>query len=421
MMHEGLRIVLCIALLGASLWISTGTFAQTIKTDLNMYTEPSPPSLPQAGAKIVDPVFGTTIMRLTDSTDSATDCWTIYSNAPTFNVNNTKAAAVCLSGYNRLKVWDFNATTLTRSNGRIQANPPGGLQEYGAQWSRTTANKYFACGGPILYEITIPSGTSTTWTNTVVRDFSSIIGGGNHCTQNSVSNNDDVHAFHYEGGGTRGYVAYRRSTNTVLVHQVASDINEVEIDKSGRYLVVLRDSGGSVWDLQVGPTQTAITNETFNHRAMGSGMVASRCGSGSRMCARQLATPNTVTYLGPVGSDPFGSNYGEHFSLVGPDQWVFVTRYFDPYRTVLVAHDQEAFLLATNGSASVRRYAHHHSRVNGSYDAQPKGNISMDGSLIAWTSNWGSAGGRTDVYIVQTQPASTDHTPPQPPINLRVQ
>ncbi len=238
--------------------------ASAYLTDLGTHTEPAAPSLPTAGSTAVDPTFGSTIMRLTDSGDSATDCMTIYSANPSFNVNSTKVAALCnFSGTYRLKVWDFNAATMGRSNGRIQSNAPSGLRYSDVQWSRTTYNKFYACSVSTMYEVTIPDGTSTTWTNTPIRDFAPEIGSGNQCRQGSISINDDVFVFHY----STGYLAWKRSTNTVLLRVANPSVNEVEIDKSGRYLVYCC-TPSVVWDLQAtpSPTSTPVTNQDFVHR-----------------------------------------------------------------------------------------------------------------------------------------------------------
>ena len=298
-------------------------------TDKNVRPMPaSPPSLPAAGSKATDPTFGTTIMRVTDSGDSSSDCINHYSNEPALNVNNTKIRAICKVRVSyQFKVWDFNAATLTRSNGRIQSNRPPGLQGYGAQWSRTTSNKFYAVGLKVLYEITIPTGSSTTFTNKVVRDFGANFT-GSYITQMSVSDNDDVFAFHYVNGGvSAGYIAYKRSTNTIL-RNVSNEgtINEVEVDKTGRYLTALKNSGDmDVWDLQAGPTSTQVTPTLFfNHRAMGNGTVAGSCNV-RRQCVRNLATPNSVNFLLPADSWSY-STQQDHVSMIGPEAWLTLSK-----------------------------------------------------------------------------------------------
>lgn len=401
------------------LWVAS---AWAYLTDTSVHTEPTLPLLATANAIRTDPTFGSTILRLTDSGDSSTNCSTTYSNASLLNSNNTKIAALCTAGYNRFKIWDFNAGTMTRSNGRIQANPPSGFQEYGVQWSHTVYNKFYGVGGKTLYEITIPDGGSTTWTNTAIRDFTGVISGST-ITQMSMSANNDVFAFHYTSPPSSGFVAYKRSTNTVLLHVVGgggSSLDEVEIDKSGRYLVVCC-SPSRVYDLQATPiTNATITNNDFFHRAMGSGFVISH-GSSNNLIKRSLATPNTVTTI--LSSGWSYSNTQDHYSLTGSDNWMMSCRYSTNGQTVEKVFDQECAEISTTGNGQVRRHVHHRSEVmSNDYASQPKGSVSFDGQFIAFTSNWGNPNGRRDVYIVKLPSSgSGDSTPPATPVNLRVQ
>ena len=372
-------------------------------TDTAVHPQPTAPSLPAAGSKATDPVFGSTILRVTDAGDSSTYCEAFYSNMPSLNVNNTKIAAQCKVGVSpRLKVWDFNATTMTRSNGRIQSNEPAGAQGYFTQWSRTTSNKFTVCAQLNLVEVTIPTGSSTVWTNKVLHNFAADFPGATYVTQHSVSNNDDVFAVM---SNTGGYAVWKRSTNSILLKVTNStNLDEVEIDKSGRYLAVFRSGVTAVWDLQVGPTQTQIAPTLyFNHRAMGNRIVGSSCNY-RRLCIRNLATPNSVTYILPEFSWPYYTQ-DDHFSMPsGSDAWMTASRYSPTGGPVLQAFDNEIVQIATDGSNRVRRIAHHRSVVvNNNDNATPKASASRDGNLITFTSNWGNPNGRRDLYLARVQ------------------
>ncbi len=372
-------------------------------TDTVVYPEPTRPSLPTAGSKATDPVFGSTILRVTDAGDGSGDCMTFYSNMPSLNVNNTKIAAQCrVVGPKRFKVWDFNASTMTRSNGRTQSNPITGAQEYFPQWSRTTSNKFTVCAQMNLVEVTIPDGTSTVWTNKILHSFTIDFPGATSVTQHSVSNNDDVFAVM---SNTGGYAVWRRSTNSILLKVTnVTGLNEVEIDKTGRYLVVRRSGATAVWDLQVGPTQTQVSPTlAFSHRAMGNRIVGSSCNY-RQLCVRNLATPNTVTFILPRDSWAYYTQ-DDHFGMPsGTDAWMTASRYSPAGGSVHQAFDNEIVQIATDGSNRVRRIAHHRSVVlNNNYDAQPKASVSRDGNFITFTSNWGNPSGRKDLYLVRVQ------------------
>ena len=390
-------------------------------SDMNVHPMPdAPPALPTAGSTVTDPVFGSTILRVTDTGDSSGDCRTFYSNMPSLNVNNTKIAAQCMDGYMRTKVWDFNAATMTRSNGRLQSNEPAGAQAYFTLWSPTTQNKFTICAQMKLIEVTIPDGTSTIWTNKTLHDFTGDFPGAIYVTQHSVSNNDDVFAVM---SNTGGYAVWKRSTNSILLKvSTSTNLNEVEIDKSGRYVVALQnDNILTVWNLQAEPTETKVTIQPFNHRAMGNGIVGSGCET-RRLCVRNLAMPNSVTFLLPADSWSYATQQ-DHFSMPrNSDTWMVGTRYAINGQSVTNAYDNEIVMIATDGSTRVKRIAHHHSIVvNNAYDATPKASASHDGTFITFTSNWGNPNGRLDLYLVCVQAAATtDQTPPQSPRNLGI-
>src|SRR6185503_11221679 len=65
-----------------------------VVTDRRLYSEGAPPPLPRAGGTFVDPIFGTTIMRVTDERDG-TSCNNFYSYWPTFNLDSTRFLIAC--------------------------------------------------------------------------------------------------------------------------------------------------------------------------------------------------------------------------------------------------------------------------------------------------------------------------------------
>ena len=92
--------------------------------------------------------------------------------------------------------------------------------------------------------------------------------------------------------------------------------------------------------------------------------------------------------------------------LADNELWALGSRYSTNGGGVQKAFDNEIVQVATDGSDRVRRIAHHRS-VGGSYEDTPKATISRDGQFVAFTSNWGNAGGRHDVYIAKIPPAPT--------------
>jgi hypothetical protein len=111
--------------------------------------------------------------------------------------------------------------------------------------------------------------------------------------------------------------------------------------------------------------------------------------------------------------------------LADNELWAMASRYSPTGGGVIAAFDNEIMQVATDGSQRVRRFVHHRSVAGGDhYTEQPKANISRDGRFVAFSSNWGNANGRVDVYVAQVPPVSStaaDTTPPATPTGLRVQ
>jgi hypothetical protein len=121
----------------------------------------------------------------------------------------------------------------------------------------------------------------------------------------------------------------------------------------------------------------------------------------------------------PLAFTPVNTNEG-HLSAVskeGPNQnWVFFdgetlsgdpfdsASTFVPFNSFWLPYEQEIVamnVMPTTATVEVRRYAHHRSRdLSSSYYAQPRISCSWDGSIILWTSNYNTSSptGYADLY-----------------------
>jgi len=391
------------------------SFVETLLTDTTTRTEPTLPTLGAAGTKITDPTFGTTILRVTSaSTEPDTGghkgVLNSYSTQQAFNSDNSRVLFLVVDGYTRARFYDFTPGSCTvNTTGYLITSPPAGLQEYGMQWSATDPDLIYGVGNYNLYEITVPTGSSTT-----LKTFTGLGHTGGYVTQMNMSDDADVFAMRFEGGTGNGYVFWKRSTNTVLLSAASvANIDEVEVDKSGQYglIVYTSGNGAEVWDLTAGPTQvgTDLTgNNAFNHRDTGSGGVFTHRPANTSLGYRSLATPTTIIDLLPSMTNGWSySSTQDHFSMQGAnDLWALASRYKSDGSGVTKAFDNEIVQIATDGSGRVRRIAHHRSVFNEYYDS-PFASISRDGKFVNFTSNWGSASGRHDGFIVCIQAAST--------------
>jgi hypothetical protein len=350
-----------------------------------------------AGSKVVDPTFGTTILRVTDASDGP-DCIAPYTYYPNFNLNSTRLYAQC---GNNAVFFSFNPTTMAVSGKRVA--PSIGAQAYGMVWSGTNPDVIYMNTNTALVSYNVATNTYTT-----IRNFSAEIAGNgaSHIAQMSVSHDDDMFAWSLgSSGGHTGYLVWKKSTNTFLMNSLDGQADEVHVDKSGRYLTIQKvDGRPTVWDLAT-KTMTQLGSfdggTGFYHMDTGTGTLMSGYASG--LGYRHLATPNTVTSV--LAGFSFGNM---HYSMnANNEQWALVWAQRNDTLSNTKPFDNEVLQVATDGSGRVRRIAHHRSKWNDYYD-QPNANISPDGQFVAFCSNWGNANGRRDVYVVKIPPASTN-------------
>lgn len=373
-------------------------------TDLNPYPEPALPTLPSAGGTFTDPTFGTTILRATDGNDGP-NCTTAYSYWPTFNVNSTRIQIAIGGGNGATYRFDPVALVLSDRQPLYVGPAPGGgtpFQE-DAIWSASDPDLLLCHEGARVWSYNV-----TTHAYVLVKDFSARFP-GQYLWQMSRSMDDQVFAFTRRENVTYavlGYFAWRRDNDTILLDQDAETLDEVQVDKTGQYLVVKTGEMGAtaievrVADLSRGMLFADLTDGSPDfapgHSDNGHGTVLGADNWMNRITFRQLATPHQLSSALDFGND---WTQGAHLSLLADDEArALVSLYDNGAHTSGRFHD-EIIELSTDGSQSVRRLAHHRSLVQG-YDDTPRANISRDGCFVAFTSNWGGSG-RRDVFILK--------------------
>jgi F5/8 type C domain/WD40-like Beta Propeller Repeat len=417
--------------------------AQTpgIKTDRAVYPEPPLPTLPSmAGGKFNDPTFGTQIMRATDESDCpAPGCGTYYSHWPTFNTNNTYI--LMRKGVNgSALIKPFDAVNFTISPG----HQPSGISVQGvgtvsmnfesAIWHPTDPHLIYCFpisydGGMKLYTY---NAFMQQYSSTPVKDFSSLGGPQDYLKQMSMSADGDVFAWSQMRNGYDqpvAYIVWRKSTNQVLVHNTTNGlVNEVRIDKSGRYLSIpFNEPVGRTWqkgderaqvlDLQSGQIDTYIYNDLdrpAGHGDAGTGITAGADPWRGGINKRNLNNIHSgIIQAFDFKSEDENIEWTEDFHgslLADNETWMTIGTYDmkdSPHTDYHILED-EIVQVSLDGSQQIRRLAHTRtdildSRVN--YAEEPKPTISKDGRFIAFTSNWENPGGRTDLFILKIDPA----------------
>lgn len=371
-------------------------------TDHRVYDEGTPPALPRAGGTFTDPVFGTTLLRVTDETDGKA-CHNSYSYWETFSLDDTRFFIAC---DNEPKLYRFDPNSFKiLGKGPLFDRPPGDsgyLSAEDAIWSTRSATVLYSYAGLRLYSYDV-----VTRRYALVKDFTADLRTG-YLGQMSMSADENVFAFTKKDTDWKpyGYLVWRRDQDRVLRNANQTEFDEVQVDKSGRYATVKAHFTKTV-DVQVVDLQTgSVENLTDpapdfspGHSDNGWQIVVGHDNWNNQYTFRRLATPHQFKALIGFGSDWSQAN---HVSMLADNESWCVISNFTAAKGPVGPFRNEIFQVATDGSQRVRRLAHHHSVYRDYWDT-PRADISRDGKFIAFTSNWGSTA-RRDVFIIKVPP-----------------
>jgi hypothetical protein len=373
-----------------------------IRTDRSLCPEPSLPTLPKAGAAFLDPTFGTPILRVTDESDGKF-CNNAYSYWPSFNRDSTRFF-ICCDGKPMLYQFDPKAFE-TRGKQPLfpKRTPRGGIPRWeDAIWSGNAPDMLFCHEGLNLWSYNV-----ATQTYTLVKTFNELPLG--HLSQMSKSLDDNTFAFSVQNLQWKvvGFLAWRCRENKIVFQQNAQEgLDEVQVDKTGRYLVIKTGKQGRdvvevrIADLNTGKLEDLTDNEPDfapGHSDNGRGTVLGADNWRNRLTFRKLSEPHRFYSALDLGSD-WSQDY--HISMLADDErWALVSFYVGNSLPSTGVFRNEIVLVATDGSQKVRRLAHHRTVFKEYWDS-PRANVSRDGRFALFTSNWG---GRTrrDVFILR--------------------
>jgi uncharacterized SAM-binding protein YcdF (DUF218 family) len=407
-----------------------------IKTDRGIYRKPPLPTLPRAGGKFIDPVFGTEIMRATDESDGpAPGLGTYYSHWPTFNADNTRL--LIRKGH----TGDAILKTFDPVNFRIGAGrevlpieyPSGfGLSWESSIWSQSNPEVIYTFandlkGGMRLYAYNIARKEFT-----LLKDFSFLSRGRpDYLHQMNMSADDDVFSWSHMRTGQGDPIAYlvwRRSTNKVLFDTPNTmDLNEVHVDKTGHWLNIplnkpLPDGAAMQFlNLDTGALAKIVSGAPDyepGHGDLGTDCIVGFDAWGDGLTWRRMSAPHTVRHVfffrTAIGRNGGVTDWTHGFHgtmLANNEDWITIATFHDPSATRVGSgiYDDEILQVSLDGSERIRRIGHTRCAIDNktettSYWAMPKPTISRDGRFIAFTSNWEKSG-RYDLFIVKIDPA----------------
>ena len=390
-------------IVGMLLTSSAWGYDPVVRTGREVWPEPPLPKLPKAGETLVDPVFCTTLLRVTDEADGKS-CHNAYAYWPTFNKDSTRLHINC-GGVAMLYAFDPDAFKITGKEKLFAVQAPGGGAPNweDATWSGTDPDMIFGHTGLNIWAWNVAKKEYT-----LVRNFAKEFPDpkGAFVSQMTVSIDDEVFAFKLKGPGPKWdvlrYAAWRRKDDRMLLNcKAVGGFDECHVDKSGRYLLVKERKGpieSAVVDLVTGKTEyltDAAPDFGPGHSDNGHDCVVGAENHRNRILFRKLSDPHRFTTVLDMKND---WSQPKHISMLADDEdWVLVSNY--PKQSTPGLFHGEIFQVATDGSERVRRLCHHRS-VYKSYWDTPRANISRDGRFVVFTSNWGGSD-RRDVFILR--------------------
>ncbi len=407
-------------------------------TDREVRAKPPLPQMGKAGTIVSDPAYGTRILRITDRKTDPEGGPCVTSAAAfqnTWNTDSTRLVLMCGGA----RVFRFDPE-------KLKARAEGGpidMRETPA-FSYTDPDLIYGIGADARfgtertiqeYNIRKKKYRTLVDLDRVVKDFEGVPG------LLTVSANERM-AVPFDGiQDTWHYVLLfdqRTGRQTLLDTRSGTmddrpalpapgfGVHVVNIDKSGRYVVISKGQGGKAPNLVVWDTETnrfaEVAPEGAGHYSTGYGMLVNNSGTFPHWAQWMLRSldPDEVGRITPlVVPDPprdFGGRH-EHSSWnnaradARAPVFVSVTRYADAANPPGPWDDEIIAISTAPERPNVFRFAFHRSRPEGDFWDVPRGNISPDGRFFMFTSNWEGTLGRApsgrprqDVFVLELPP-----------------
>jgi hypothetical protein len=196
--------------------------------------KPPTPTLPPAGQTLLDPTFGTEILRVTDRNNGAGENYHCYSFWNPFNADNSRF--IIKLGGQGAHLFSFDPVNFTSEKIGLLWNGIN-MQWCGASWSHSEPDILYGIpySGQKLYQYNVKTRTYT-----VIKDFTGLLPAGN-LSYLTKSSDDRRFAFIVgDQDNNNGVVAvYDKLTDTIYRHDFnTTDIHSAPMDKSGKYVWV---------------------------------------------------------------------------------------------------------------------------------------------------------------------------------------
>ena len=386
----------------------------TLAAGIRDYSRRPPPGIdpPPAGQSYIDPVFGSKIIRVTDSRHGD-DCYHAYSYWPAFNYNSTRLLIAC-DDKPLLFKFDQSTEALT-PDGTLWGDSGYKVKWEGAVWSQYVSNIIYALDqyGTRVWRIDVANRGIGGYTK--LKDFSSKLGTSVFLDHLTVSERAGYYAFMTRSKSTwerKDVVLWDRygDKTYVMPRNTDYELNEVKISKDGTQVMVNYDDETMVlWTPKTGKKvyfrPGNLTDNAGGHWDIGRDYILNsdqmKPGIAGRTFWDLKPPDNIVRYKRPDGKDNWSLN--DHVSLRTENEEFFIASTYGGDGS-WSAFEGEIYLGYTDGHGFVR-LAHHRSKQNQSdwerrYRAQPRAVVDRQGKYVVFTSSLGMSS-RMDVLILK--------------------
>jgi hypothetical protein len=372
--------------------------------------KPPTPTLPPAGQTLLDPTFGTEILRVTDRNNGAGENYHCYSFWNPFNADNSRF--IIKLGGQGAHLFSFDPVNFTSEKIGLLWNGIN-MQWCGASWSHSDPDILYGIpySGQKLYQYNVKTRTYT-----VIKDFTGLLPAGN-LSYLTKSSDDRRFAFIVgDQDNNNGVVAvYDKLTDTIYRHDFnTTDIHSAPMDKSGKYVWVhigiSSSSDRYLWNI-IDDTVEALPADSIvrarGHYALGNQTQYQKDGWDTRIIKRDLNDPQNWIHILDGGGEM-------HLSTNSSDESFIFASIYTSSHTANAPYREEIIQVWTDGTElnKARRLAHHRS-LRTSYWASPRAASSMDGKFVMWSSDW-EGSGYIDVFIVKVPPLPDEEPTPNP-------
>jgi hypothetical protein len=366
--------------------------------DASLTTDTSPKpvvplSRPTPGQVIVEPTFGTKIVRVTDDTSS----WTHLHTDNALSLNNRWLMFYNLNGMGG-RLASFDPVTLRvlgvwKELGTAP-NSTRVFRPFPKVWSTTDGDKAWTVSGLEIGYWNFANGTFTVAANLkgqLPPDVAYLVFRSMSADERRFVLQTQDSAFVYTG-----MAVYDMVQQKVVYFQRAPGIKP-NGDQSGKWAVSVVPE--QIIEVDTGNIRPFPYNFVW-HASYGHEAIYGP--DSARHDFRKFDLRTLVSSLILPQTPSTDWSQGTHTSITLDEKWLCSSRFTQTKTPGAVEWlRDEIDLILTDGSGRLKRLAHHRSNwvLTGNYWHMPRAAVSYDGKFVVFTSNWGDPA-RSDVYVI---------------------